>query len=76
MKKMNLKLKIWRQIDKYDSGEFREYDLKGLNPNMSLACDVLRENLNPKCGNAATKLLSNFAKNLIKKSGACIVGVL
>jgi len=32
---MNVKLKVWRQKNANSTGEFKEYEAKGLNPNMS-----------------------------------------
>ena len=47
MGKLNLTLKIWRQKSPTDSGDFKEYNLTGLNSHMSFLemMDVLNENL-------------------------------
>ena len=47
MGKLNLTLKIWRQKSSNDSGDFKEYNLTGLNSHMSFLemMDVLNEDL-------------------------------
>ena len=47
MKKLSVKLKIWRQKNQNDIGKFIEYDIDGLNEHMSFLemLDVLNENL-------------------------------
>ena len=47
MKKLSLKLKVWRQKDQRDSGGFVDYNLEGLNEHMSFLemLDVLNERL-------------------------------
>lgn len=44
---MNIKLKVWRQKNTLDKGHFEEYELKGLNKEMSFLemLDVLNEKL-------------------------------
>lgn len=46
-KKMNLSLKIWRQADKNSAGEFKDYTVNNVSPDMSFLemLDVLNEEL-------------------------------
>ena len=47
MKKLSLKLRIWRQKNQDDKGGFIDYDIDGLNEHMSFLemLDVLNESL-------------------------------
>ena len=44
---MNLKLKVWRQLNNNDSGHFEDYDAPNVSPDMSFLemLDVVNENL-------------------------------
>ena len=46
-KNLDIKLKVWRQNNTEDKGDFITYDMQGINPHMSFLelLDVLNEKL-------------------------------